>query len=350
MYCKTLSNAYLITADTVNSRVINLISNQFLSTFGIASFAGEYISTSFVGDMCIINPGRRIIISTSSSLPAFTINTNNTSNFYGIVAVENGTDPRFQSLTSNGEILVGTATNNGGFFSGTLAGDGCVRSSRNLFLGPINPSTHNIYMNNQIFKFNQNTWQPTIEVVDSTGPQAATITYVNRYGYFSRIGDLVTVFFEVDFSIARPLGSPTMGFITIGNLPVQIGIQQTPGDLQSGGNITSASFPNGIALDLVPAVGVPVFSGAFRTIAYEQGFEAPLYVNAIVNIDYGNWVSTGTNLLLYADCEVFTVALTIPPWSSINSTNTPLSTFHVPVNTTFSGCKFAGSISYLSDY
>lgn len=317
---------------------------------GLALSDNNIITGSLSGALCLLNSGRRIVLSSSPSFPAITINTDNTSTFYGRITVSDGTDPRFQSLTTNGEILVGTATNNSGFFPSTTAGDGCIRSSKNLFLGPLNSGTHDIYLNNQVFKFNQSTWSPTVAVVSDVGVQASTITYNYQHGYFSRVGNLVTVFFDVGFSISRPAGSPTMGFMSIGSLPVRIGVQQTPGDLQSSSMLTSGSFPNGLAGDLVPAIGVPVYSGGYSITAFESGFQTPLFVNAVASISYGNWTATGFDLLLYARCEVFTPAATVPPWSSISSTITPLSTFHVGTVTTFNGCRFAGSISYLSDY
>lgn len=211
-----------------------------------------------------------------------------------------------------------------------------------------NKTVENVNVNGA--RYIQGTWQPTFAFVNEDGYQDGNITYDFQYGYFTRVGNLVTVFFDVGFSVSRDTGGAGMVFGVIGSLPIKIGIQQTPGDVQSSATLTSASFPNGIALDLVPAIGMPVYSGGFYVNAYEEGFQAPLFVNAVVNFPYGNWTATGTDLLLYANCEVFTAAVTVPPWSSISSTKTPLSSFHVGTGVTFNDCRFSGSITYLSDY
>lgn len=275
------------------------------------------------------------------------------------VNVSGGVNPQFKSTAAGQTLEMGVASANGNYFSGTTAGDSCIKPSSNLYIGTANSPSFTylngvLHFNNQLFRYSKGSWTPTFRYVTNSGTvnPTATITYDFQYGYYTQIGEMVTVFFDIQFTTFN--GDAFVNgvkFPAIGNLPITIGVISTAGNIKSSTPLAVGSFPNGMAAGLVPAIGAPVFDGEYNCTAYEQGYAAPLFINQIVNVSNGSWTADGQTLMIYADCSVYTADVTVPPWGVITTTLTPLNNFHITSNLiTYPGCRFSGTISYMSDY
>lgn len=202
-------------------------------------------------------------------------------------------------------------------------------------------------------KLDQGYWTPTFRYVTNAGviDPADEIINLTQSGYYNRVGASVTVFFSINFDIFinNPGPTNTYRYAAIGNLPYPIGVAGVA-EISCSSQLSDASWPNGTTGGgLIPSVGVPTFSGNYTASAYESGTEVPLYINAVANFPNGTWEADGYHLMIYADCAVYTASVTVPPWTNISTTNTPLNTFHVVNRVLHSNCGFSGTITYLSD-
>lgn len=276
------------------------------------------------------------------------------------VEIVNANNPRFVATTPLGQTVLATAASNGDWFPETIIGDTALRGSKNLHLGVADRTNFSTFINGKlllngfIFKYGQGEWTPQFKYVRSSGslfPQA-NITYDFQKGYYLRSGDSCTLFFDLQFTTNG--GDAYVGgvkFAAIGNLPVRAGIAAVSNDIISSAPLTIAEFPDGLGVDLAPAISAPVFTSGFKISSYEEGFEVPLFTNVLVNIPSSPWTADGYHLVISADCKLYGVdILAVPPWTVITETHAPLNNFHITSDLiTYPGCRFAGSISYLTD-
>lgn len=325
-------------------------------TIGLNPPNVNLISTSAAGDSVIISSGDMYLGTTGGNETILVGKIGTTGKFQNAVYVENGPNPKFNGSNSNGEFDLGMVGIPNDFFTGTGPGDVALRSNKSLFIGPSSGvySTFlygNMHINNIPFKYTQGNWTPTLKYLSASGAitPPLTVTYDFQDGYYTRVGSLVTCFFDIGFSLDDgAIGAPRY-FIAIGGIPVQIGVSAVVSFTKSNTTLVVGKFPNGLAAEVIPIIGVPTYTKLNAT-SYEQNATVPLFINAIANIDFGVWTSDGFHFPIWATSTVYTPALTVPPWSAISDTYTPLSDLHVTSNTFYSGCRFSGTITYMSDY
>jgi|DEB19_MinimDraft_2_1074335.scaffolds.fasta_scaffold04412_3 hypothetical protein len=278
------------------------------------------------------------------------------------VNVAGGVNPQFKSTASGQTLEMGVASANGNYFPTVMAGDSCIKASNDLFVGTELDSLRlvgtvrvdNLLVNNNPLKYATGSWIPEFTYVSAGAvtPPVATITYQTRQGAFTRIGNTCTVFFDVGFStVGGDAYVDGAKFCAIGNLPIRIGTSNSI-NWSSSAPLNIGSYPNGMIGGVAPAfIGIPTYGGGYEAKAMEVGSPVELSLKTYVNVPLGTWTADGLHLLMYADCTVFNLGLEPPAFvEALSTSNLPFSNFNLVNNlTTYSGCRFAGSVTYYVD-
>ena len=156
------------------------------------------------------------------------------------------------------------------------------------------------------FKYSEGNFTPKFQYVKSTGVSdpLATITYSVQLGYYTRIGNQVTVYYNLVFtSLGGDAFIGGLKFFAIGDLPFPCRRAVEPLKMLNETAIV-ADYPNGFTV-MVPAPSAPVFPGQGRTaILYESGTAVPLEAWDVVSISKGTWTADGTTMLVNGPIDV----------------------------------------------
>jgi hypothetical protein len=206
------------------------------------------------------------------------------------------------------------------------------------------------------FGYTKGSWTPTLRGIKASSSSTFSwtgISYQTQNGFYTKIGNLVTVWYDIVCSMPGSSNAYTtnFGFLAIGGLPYKILNSSTAINLSSQQILTNSSWPNGIAGDSnIPSIASPTFPYPYTAIAYEYGATVPLSEYIVVNVSDGNWTATGYDLLLYGQTQVFGVEIGIPPYSLIGSAFTQITNFNILSTVpNYTNIAFSGSISYYTD-
>lgn len=204
-----------------------------------------------------------------------------------------------------------------------------------------NARAANLFINGIKFEYSTGSWDPQLGIINSDGT-GITKTYTNQDGYYIRTGSNVTVFFDLSLTVNFAVGvSNNDKFATIANLPFEIGGAVSDGKVQASKAASVVEYPNGYA-GPVPSIPLPVFSGPYILNAYETGLAVPL---SVFYVSYGTWTSSGRDLVITCAQNVFTVALTVPPWANVGSSDGNASFLWFASATTYP-IRISGSLTY----
>lgn len=204
-----------------------------------------------------------------------------------------------------------------------------------------NARAANLFINGIKFEYSIGSWEPELGIINSDGT-GITKTYTQQDGYYIRTGSNVTVFFDLSLTVKFDTGvSNSDKFATIANLPFEIGGPISDGKVQASKAASVVEYPNGYA-GAVPFIGLPVFSGPYIFNAYETGLTVPL---SVFYVSYGTWTSSGRDLVITCPQQLFTLAVTVPPWSNVGSADGNASFLWFETTLTFP-VRFSGSLTY----
>lgn len=199
------------------------------------------------------------------------------------------------------------------------------------------------------FTYTQGTWTPlqsTLKII-GLGPASENVDWdsprnVTSYGYYIKLGGLVTVYFETSVTFDG-LNNDNLSFRTpvIQGLPFR---SKTPtaNDLAMGG-VVEAVFPNGYVLGLAAPLAVTM-DGGFQSQVLEQGAtftsrEPPAYNNPIT------WVNDGYTIFLSCAQSQFTLLGGIG-WTGLEGNVYNANIIFTGTNYVSS---FKGSLTYFTD-
>jgi hypothetical protein len=154
------------------------------------------------------------------------------------------------------------------------------------------------------FKYSEGTWTPQFKYVTSAGAAnpLSTITYSKQIGYYTRIGNQVTAYFNIVFtSLGADLYITLVKFFAVGNLPF---VFDSPVTSLLISDSASTDFPNGFT-GLVPTPVLPVFPASGRTVELvEKDTLVPLYEEQIIGIPHGTWTADGLTMMVRGPVEI----------------------------------------------
>ena len=212
--------------------------------------------------------------------------------------------------------------------------------------------------NNSVFKYKTGSWTPNLGYIHTyngtLNPPGGTPNYIKRDGYYSRMGNSVTVYF--DLVMQNSVGGDVYanGDLTgykipvITSLPYRIGSSTTPIDLKSLG-LVEIEYPNGY-VGPIPGIGVPVIENPMKLVAYEYGTEVPLLgVISIPVLPPGSpsWTTDGYVLFIDVTASIYIVNIAPPAILKAGSVATNLNnSWNTGADFIF---KFRGNITYITD-
>lgn len=195
------------------------------------------------------------------------------------------------------------------------------------------------------FKYSEGTWTPQFKYVTSAGAAdpLSTITYSIQSGTYTRIGNQVTVYYNIAFtSLGADLFVTSTKFMAVGNLPFKCNKSSTVDPIESSSPMAS-EIPNGFSGMAFPP-GLPVFPPGRVITILESGTSKVLTAYSLVPVNWGTWIADGYTAIIEGN-----INYVIPVLNTLNAAYGQIYNFWIASAIVTYPMSMSGSLTYYTD-
>jgi len=196
------------------------------------------------------------------------------------------------------------------------------------------------------FQYAEGGFAPVFRYVTGAGATVpfATINYTYQTGYFTRIGNQVTVNYNIIFtSIGGDSIAAGAKMFAISGLPYKC--KRNAGSLNMVQNSPmNSEFPDGYVGNVVGFAATTFARGRVASL-YEDGALVPLRIYAPTGTaPFATWTADGTTMIVTGQCTTETPVYTLP-----NNAVQPIWNQWIVLDATLYSMEFSGSMTYYTD-